>query len=192
MSREFWRLFIGCFVRSEKLTAGYHQLATLCSPWCHAKWVEPDKLHFTLIFLGEVPYSSIPRLFEAIGPLLHEYVSPLSFSGIDVFPNWRVPRVLYIRVINPDKRLWDIYQHLQRLLAPVGLSQQERHPFTPHITVARLKQVPAPEQLRRVLLPYRQHDFGSMETFRPVLIRSVLTTGGPHYSIVSPDTFPPL
>lgn len=188
MPPEVWRLFIGCFIPPELLLEAYHRLKAVCSPWVQAKWVRPEQLHFTLAFLGEVPRSRLSELFQLIAPLLCEHDSPLVLRGIGVFPRWQSPRVLYIGVENSNGVLQEVRATLYTVLATAGfLPAEEQHPFVPHVTVARLKQVRHPERLQQELRPYREREFAFVPSFRPVLVRSVLTSEGPIYSVLSPE-----
>ncbi len=187
MTATSWRLFIGCFLQSEALLAAYQQIQHACASFCHAKWVEPENLHFTLIFLGDIPSDRIPELLQRIGALLREYHSPLLVTGVGVFPNWHSPRVLFLRIQNPDKQLWLLHSRLQEALEPLRLTRQERH-FVPHLTIARLKSFPSPQQLRKVLSPYSDQVFAQFDGFHPVLVRSILTPNGPLYSVLSPES----
>lgn len=185
-----WRLFVGCFLRSDALQAAYERIFQICFPLCRAKWVEPEKLHFTLFFLGDVPQSRIPSVRQHLAPLLHVYHSPLLVSGIGVFPHWRAPRVLFFRLENPDRQLQAVHDRLREALASLKLAPEERYPFVPHLTLARLKTLHSPVLFREHLLSYTQELFAQFEEFEPVLVRSVLTPDGPIYSVLSSESLP--
>ncbi len=183
-----WRLFIGCFLQSEALLAAYEDVFQTCAPLCRAKWVEPQNLHFTLFFLGDVPQSRVPGMLQHLAPLFHVYRSPLLVTGIGVFPHWHAPRVLFFRLENPDQQLQVVYKQFREVLSSLKLAPEERHPFVPHLTLARLKALPSPALFRERLSPYANKLFAQFESFQPVLVRSTLTRDGPVYSVLSAES----
>src|SRR3712207_5605424 len=59
------------------------------------RWVQPEGIHLTLQFLGDVAEASIPDIVEALRAA-STGASPISLelNGLGVFPNLRRPRVL--------------------------------------------------------------------------------------------------
>jgi len=186
MPEASWRLFVGCFLHSEELLAAYAQLRSACSAYCRAKWVEPENLHFTFAFLGDFPRRRIPELLTALSPVLHSYASLLTLRGVGVFPHRASPRVLYIGIENPDRQLWSVHEHIGHIVSSFGISVEQSR-FVPHVTIARLKQVTAPQLFQQFLASHREDIFGHFESFQPVLVRSILTAERPLYHVLSPD-----
>src|ERR1700681_3615489 len=64
------------------------------------KWVEPDNLHVTLLFLGEVDDRELPGVCRAAQEAVADLPAfPLSIEGAGCFPNPRRPRVLWVGVV---------------------------------------------------------------------------------------------
>ncbi|HXX72883.1 MAG TPA: RNA 2',3'-cyclic phosphodiesterase, partial [Candidatus Acidoferrales bacterium] len=61
------------------------------------KIVQPELMHLTLRFLGEIPQPTVQRVIEAMGELRF---SPFEvvFSGVGVFPNIRRISVVWIGI----------------------------------------------------------------------------------------------
>ncbi|MCS7176128.1 MAG: RNA 2',3'-cyclic phosphodiesterase [Candidatus Kapabacteria bacterium] len=182
-----WRLFVGCFVHHDGLASAYHHIIQLAQPFCRAKWVEPANLHFTLAFLGNLPCSLVSKLLKALSPLLHPHPSHLELTGLGVFPDWNAPRVLYVPVEDRNGQLSRVHCELHQILSDLGFAPEDHRPFTPHVTIARLKHVRSPKRLRMTLEPYLRYHFGQLTQFEPLLIRSILRPEGPLYSAVLPD-----
>lgn len=101
-----------------------------------ARWVPAEQIHLTLAFLGEVEEAAVERLNEELarikGP---EY--ELCFSGTGCFPNRHRPRVLWLG-LEPHPHLQALAAKVRKAVLACGILQEER-PFSPHITLARLK-----------------------------------------------------
>ena len=100
------------------------------------KWVDPSKLHLTLVFIGHVADAVVPSIIEALSiPLDVNRFSPV-FRQLGVFPSHGAPRVLWLGADADAARIL----HLQRLVAArlrrLDLQLEDR-PFQPHLTLAR-------------------------------------------------------
>lgn len=104
-----------------------------------AKWVAPDQLHLTVRFIGEVDGA----LFRDIRDILSE-VSSASFSlqlkGVGYFPPRGAPRVLWAG-LEKSEPLQLLRKKVESALIRAGVAPEGRK-FSPHITLARLKNSP--------------------------------------------------
>lgn len=105
-----------------------------------ARWVPAEQIHLTLAFLGEVDESVVENLNTELARIkLPEF--ELCFSGAGCFPGSHRPRVLWVG-LKPDSHLNDLASRVHASVLSVGIPQEER-PFSPHITLARLKLSPS-------------------------------------------------
>lgn len=111
-------------------------LAALRADIPGARWVPADTLHVTLYFLGEVAPEKAAALAADVQQLAFEAV-PLVPIERTVFPDLRRPRVLVVR-LRPNAAFETLYKAAASLIAPYGFTLDAR-PFTPHVTLARLK-----------------------------------------------------
>ena len=104
-----------------------------------AKWVPPEQLHLTVRFIGEVDGA----LFRDIKDILEE-VSLASFSlqlkGVGYFPPRGAPRVLWVGLAKSEN-LSLLRKRIDSALLRVKIEPEGRK-FSPHITLARLKNSP--------------------------------------------------
>jgi len=102
------------------------------------RWTSPDDRHLTLRFLGSVPEARIEAIRAACKVAAH---TQRAFSGfirsIELFSRSRGVVVLYAAV-DPVDRLTSLAGSLRGPLELLGYAE-ERRPFFPHITLARIQ-----------------------------------------------------
>jgi RNA 2',3'-cyclic 3'-phosphodiesterase len=98
--------------------------------------VSAGSLHVTLCFLGSRPRDEVDRIADACEVVGAMAPPALSLSD----PAWlstRRPKVLAVRLHDPDRGLEKIQSALSRTLARGGWYEPEARPFLAHVTVAR-------------------------------------------------------
>jgi 2'-5' RNA ligase len=141
------------------------------------RWVKPDVMHLTLVFLGEVPAgfvrSADERLAQALPPLP---AFRCRLAGLGAFPNPNRARVAWVGVDTGRDELVALQRTASAALARIGY-QPERRPFSPHLTLGRLRE---PGDVATLVAgPFQSTEFG---VERVVLFRSVLRPQGPEYT----------
>ncbi len=104
-----------------------------------AKWVPPDQLHLTVRFIGEVDgglFREIQKDLESIEAKGFD----LRLKGLGYFPPRQEPRVLWVG-IEKSEALLHLRRKIDRQLNQLGIAAEKRN-FSPHITIARLKETP--------------------------------------------------
>ena len=104
-----------------------------------ARWIDAENYHVTLRFLGDID----DRIAEEVAALLgsvHRDGFELNIDGVDVFGGAR-PRALIAR-ITQSQALTELQAEHERLCRRAGLAPETRK-FTPHVTLARLRDVSA-------------------------------------------------
>lgn len=110
-------------------------------------WVPKEQIHLTLSFLGEVDDATLERLTEALATIRSPGFS-LRFSGTGCFPDRRRARVLWVG-LEPEPLLNSLASLVREAVLACNIPQEER-PFSPHITLARLK-LHAPREVEAFL-----------------------------------------
>lgn len=101
-----------------------------------ARWVAAEQIHLTMAFLGEVDEAVAAQLNRELAEIrVAEF--KLCLSGIGCFPSRYRPRVLWIGIL-PHPHLTELAARVRAAAVACGIPQEER-PFSPHITLARLK-----------------------------------------------------
>jgi 2'-5' RNA ligase len=113
------------------------QLKMSKQPW--VKWVDPYSIHLTLKFLGSIAVDRISEITRAMEEAI-QGISPfhLEVKDLGVFPNLRRVQVAWVGISGEVDKLSRLQQHLESNLARLGFAPETR-PFTPHLTLARLR-----------------------------------------------------
>ena len=113
------------------------QLKMSKPPW--VKWVNPYSIHLTLKFLGSIAVDRISEITKAMEEAI-QGIPPfrLEVKDLGVFPNLRRVQVVWVGISGEVDKLSQLQQHLESNLARLGFAPETR-PFTPHLTLARLR-----------------------------------------------------
>ncbi|PRP89879.1 2'-5'-RNA ligase [Enhygromyxa salina] len=143
-----------------------------------ARWQQPEQLHLTLHFLGEVDGGDARRSSAALEQL-DAPAFDMQLRGAGLFPPRGQPRILWVGVAAPEPvRL--VHQRCARILDELG-AEREHRKYAPHVTLARFAKTVDP---RRVAQWVRGHSLYASASFRVDHVRlysSVLSQGGPKY-----------
>ncbi len=122
-------------------------------PW--VKWVNPDSIHLTLKFLGNIAIDRTIEITRAMGEAA-QGIPPfhLEVKELGAFPNLKRVQVVWVGMSGDVDKLGQLQQHVESNLARLGFTPESR-PFTSHLTLARLR--------NRVSLDERQR-FGQLIT----------------------------
>lgn len=104
-----------------------------------AKWVAPEQLHLTVRFIGEVDGGLFRDIKEILGEI-HFASFSLQLKGVGYFPPRGAPRVLWIG-LEKSEPLQLLRKKIDTALLRVRIEPEGRK-FSPHITLARLKNSP--------------------------------------------------
>lgn len=159
---------------------------TLARTGMEVKWVEPENLHVTLLFLGEVVDRDIPDLCKAVAGTCAEHDAfPLSVEGVGCFPNPRRPRVVWVGIGAGSAELVRLHDALEGPLLDLGCYRREERQYTPHITLGRIKNDRPAEALATALARQAKWRAGSTDVREVLVLSSELTSQGPEYTVLS-------
>lgn len=100
-----------------------------------ARWMEPADYHITLRFLGDVDGHTARDVFSFLDDIRREPLT-ITLEGLDSFGGDK-PRSVFARV-TPSQSLSALQNDHEKLVRRLGLPPEKRK-FTPHVTLARLK-----------------------------------------------------
>jgi 2'-5' RNA ligase len=99
------------------------------------KFTEPENLHLTLKFLGEISEDKAERVrkkLKSIKPKQFE----ASLGEVGVFIN-KFNSILWVKL--QGKEIWDLQEDIDKHLKDLEFTSEER--FMSHITIARMKKI---------------------------------------------------
>ncbi len=146
------------------------------------KWVDPALIHLTLRFLGDVEEARIPEVVDALR-LAGGAAVPfeLAIAGVGAFPNLRRPRVIWVGAVEKGSVLRGLASAVEEAARRLGFGAAD-HPFSPHLTVARVKSPKGLDRLVEVLERHAGDEFGTERVGAFRLMKSDLRPQGPVYT----------
>jgi len=173
------RLFISISLETGLSRDIYKRFQSLDLPWEKLRPVDPQILHLTLKFLGNTPVEKIPDLINALSSLEKTEAIDIEIKGASVLDPRR-PRILRLDFADNPK-LQQLYDDIEQVLFDDGLAHKEVRKFTPHITLARIKQQAEVGEFKEFSDWKINRNF-SVGTFE--LQESILTKKGPEYTVL--------
>jgi RNA 2',3'-cyclic 3'-phosphodiesterase len=145
------------------------------------RWVDPDQIHLTLKFLGEVRPERVPAVEEAVARVAAKTrVFTMQMGGSGAFPTTRRPKVIWLGAqASPELRC--LKHDLEWELAPLGFEREVRA-FHPHVTLGRARVDARAGDFRGFEELVAAMDFRAEITVRGVdLMKSTLSAKGARY-----------
>lgn len=130
-----YRLFVAVDLPEEIRT----EAADIAKTLQGGRRVPQEQLHLTLRFIGEADDKTLHAVKAALKEILgHSF--PLVLRGLGHFPPRGLPRVLWVG-IEESVPLRELQRSVELALIGAGIPPEERR-FSPHLTLARLKDTP--------------------------------------------------
>jgi len=135
------RLFVAIEIPEGPRAEAGRRLQAVRGQLPPARWVDPEKIHLTLIFLGAIEEADLPALGAALRSAAAAHAPfLLALQGGGTFPPRRPARVAWIGVDAADTAgpaLAALQADVSAAAAgAVGYTPESR-PYHPHITLAR-------------------------------------------------------
>lgn len=144
------------------------------------KLVEPENIHLTLRFLGNVSENRIDLVKDAIQRIEKIGSFELQVKGLGVFPRPSFIRVIWAGVSKGEEKSIYLRKQLNEKLAEIDFKSEDKD-FTPHFTIARMKSGRAKDEVLTKIEENSDTNFGSVKADRIKLKESKLTPEGPIY-----------
>ena len=153
-------------------------------PGTLVRWVEADKIHLTLKFLGDVSSKNLDIVKKIVASeAAKRQTMEIGIGGIGAFPKTLHPRVVWIGVEAPSE-LDDLRRGIEDGVARLGY-ERDKYAFTPHLTLGRVSRKASGKDIRKVGKVL--HDFnvgylGAARVEEVNIYRSDLHPTGPVYT----------
>jgi 2'-5' RNA ligase len=147
----------------------------------HLKWSPAYNLHITTKFIGEWPSERLPELVAKLSGVQVKERIEIDVRGLGWFPNPHHPRVFWAGV-QASPALPELARATEQACSELGIPAEDR-PFSPHLTLARIKQPTPLQALRSAVAEIESAGFGS---FTAKSYDLYLSQPGPSGSIYTP------
>jgi len=181
------RLFVALDLTQEIRDALREPMETLQPLAKTARWARPEGMHVTLKFIGHVDATKLDAIRAALATVRSDAPVEMRVRGIGFFPDVRRPRVLWCG-IEASANLARLAADTERVLEPLGIPREERA-FSPHLTLARLKDSHGLNKLVQAAAEMKSRDFGSTRATQFHLFESLTKPSGAEYRKIESYTF---
>lgn len=183
---DYFRAFIAVEVENRERFATL--LQSLSKTGADLKTVSVANLHITLKFLGDTPGNVVPEILCAMRESVASAAPfDIKFQGIGAFPGMSRISVVWVGIHGAEK-LGAIAEFLDEQLHRLGFKRENR-PFSPHLTLARVRSRKGIDAVRKLIEDNKNIDFGTARVDAIALKKSTLMPQGPVYSTVEEVRF---
>lgn len=163
------------------------------------RWVDPSSMHLTLAFLGYLTDEQLDAAMDAAHIAALQAV-PFEYrlKGLGIFGSKSQPRVFWMGIedLPSGKIQGSPLQHVHRVLSKeleLRGFELEKRPFSPHLTLARIKQPLTLDEQQRLQRVLHSRLAGSSSAIYQVkmlcVMKSELSREGAKYTCLKESAF---
>lgn len=185
------RTFIAVAAEDAVHAAAVGAIQRLAGATENVKWVEPENLHWTLQFLGDLDDQEMATVCLRVRRAAAAVRAfTLEARGVGAFPSNQRPRTLWLGAGQGGEQFVELHDRIDEALAGLGFPG-ERRQFVPHLTLGRASRGgnPGPVLSERLqALANYPADGGAPATQsvdEAVVFASELTREGPRYHVLA-------
>lgn len=145
------------------------------------KWVDLQRMHLTLKFLGEVQDCDLMEVCSIVASVAEKHGGfSLEVKNVGTFGS--PPRVVWVGV-DENKILADLQKDLEDSFSLAGWKADIKK-YKGHLTLCRIKSFQVGRKLERLIGKYENFDAGSCNVDSVCVYESDLTKTGPVYRLM--------
>ncbi len=147
------------------------------------KWVDPDAMHLTLKFLGEIKDDQLADVCNITKDVAGRHKNfELEVESVGCFGG-KSARVLWVGTGQGCENLLQLQKDLEQQMASGGWPPESRE-FTGHLTLCRIRNSNAGLKLAQLAEKYKDYKLGTMPADSLSVYQSDLTPKGPIYTLL--------
>ncbi len=152
----------------------------------YISWVNPENIHLTLKFLGNIQEKQVPDIIAVLNESVKTVAAfQLQIGYAGAFPNLRFPRVIWVGVTDDEQdSLKTLQEDLESRLTRLGF-ESEKSRFQPHLTLGRVRSQKNRSSLLRAIESMTNIWVGEIPVNAMYLIRSELKPAGAEYTDIA-------
>ena len=155
-------------------------------PSARLQWSPPANLHITTKFIGEWPEEKLSELQAALAAVPERPGIDVTIAKVGFFPHERSPKIFWCGIEAPG--LPALAADTEAATESVGIAREDR-PYSPHLTLARIKDRPDLRPLHSAISAAPSLTFGRFTARSFFLYRSELRPTGSVYTKLSEFPF---
>ena len=180
-TRTFIGIDIGDGVRGNAVSLQ----ESLAKTGADVKWVTPESMHVTLLFLGEVDDRELHSVCKAVKAVAGgEPPFTLRVSGVGAFPTPRRPKVLWAGITAGADALQRLNAALEEKMLDLGCYRTEERGYTPHLTLGRVKSEADGFAVAPELQKWLAWNGGRVAVDEVLVYSSQMERDGPVYTVI--------
>ena len=148
------------------------------------KWVNPELIHLTVKFLGEVKDILLPEVFTLVQNVCANHGRfSLTIGGVGSFGG-KSARVIWVGTEQGSDKLKELAGDIEEAFAQAGWKEENRD-FAGHLTLCRVNNPRAGYQLAEKIKDFKDFKAGTIDVERVCVYQSDLTQDGPIYTLLA-------
>ena len=150
------------------------------------KWVDPENLHVTLKFLGDVDAREIHRVCKAVEAAVAGVGSfELEMRGAGAFPNAGRPRTVWLGAGNGHQQMATLNERIETAVEEFGFRREARR-YQVHLTIGRVRRAgPGVAELGQLIQKHAEFEAGRTRVDEVIVFSSRLSFSGPTYEALA-------
>lgn len=129
------------------------------------RWVPTGNIHLTLKFLGKISPANLEMLAQMLKVEVSQHPAfTIQFGGLGAFPNSKRPRVIWIGIQAPNG-FKSLRHGIEAATIKLGYPA-EKHSFSPHLTIGRVKQNTGPTGVQKIQNALEETKIGPLGSAR--------------------------
>jgi len=172
------RLFTGLDVPAE-VVSNLEELLRRLKPTARIGWSPLANLHVTTKFIGEWPEDRLGELTAALAGIPRRGAIAVRIRQVGFYPNPHSPRNFWCGIEAPG--LAELAADIDSATAALGIAP-ERRAFSPHLTLAWIKERADLQPLREAIAALPTLEFGAFQAEGFFLYQSKLRPTGSVYT----------
>jgi RNA 2',3'-cyclic 3'-phosphodiesterase len=183
------RTFIGIDIGDAIRTNTAALIKELAKTGAAVKWVAPESMHVTLLFLGEVDDRELHAVCKAVQAVAEgEPPFPLRVSGVGAFPTPRRPKILWAGITEGTEPLRRLNAAMEERMLELGCYRKEERGYNPHLTLGRVKGDAEAFKLAAEIPKRGDWEGGRFAVDEVLVFSSEMDRDGPVYTVIGRAT----
>ncbi len=148
-------------------------------------WINPEHVHLTLKFIGNVTAEQVPQIIEKVKSVVarhHRFA--LDFNRVGLFGSRYDPRVLWLGMNEIPDDLLALENDVLDAFDELGFLR-DRQNFVPHLTLGRIKTLCERDYFQKVVQGTTSQSYVCQDVKELILFQSFLYPDGARYKRVA-------